>query len=151
DHVQNADDAPFLTLGRMDGGENRIVLVKGFGTGTATCRVGRVEGQLSEETLSRIVSSCDLLQLRNVSRPQMTIFVYSVQVRLVPLPRELKFCWPRRFGFLHSTDQLGKSGPVFGRRLRNFDLNEKVGAFRPLFHFVLNLFRGAPSNSRQQF
>src|SRR5262249_30735961 len=105
----------------MDGGENRILVVEGFGTGTATCCVGRIEGQLSEETLSRIVSSCDLLQLRNVRCPQMTIFVHSVQVRLVPLPRELKFCWPRRLGFLHSADQLGKSGPIFGRRLRGFD------------------------------
>src|SRR5262249_42260402 len=121
DHVQDADDAPFLTLGRMDGGENRIVLVEGLGTGTATCRVGRIEGQFSEETLSRIVSSCDLLQLRNVRRPQMTVVVHSVQVRLIPSPHELNFCWPSRSSFSHSADQLGKSGPVFGRRLRDFD------------------------------
>src|SRR5262249_34683480 len=59
-----------------------------------TRRVRRIEGELGEKPLSRFVSGSDLLQLGNVGGAQMTVIVYSLQVRLVPLPNALKFCGP---------------------------------------------------------
>ena len=64
--LRTKTDAPFLALGRMDGGEDQVVLVEERHAGLVAGRVGRVEGQLGQEALARGVAGGDLLELQEV-------------------------------------------------------------------------------------
>jgi hypothetical protein len=76
----------------------------------ATRRVRRIEGEFSEKPLSRFVSGRNFLQLSNVGGSQMTVIVDSLQVGLVPLPNELKFRRPSRFGQRHTSSRTTSMG-----------------------------------------
>jgi hypothetical protein len=54
DDVQDPDDPPFLPLGRMNGGQDRVIVVEGICASPATRRVRRIEGQLSEKPVGRL-------------------------------------------------------------------------------------------------
>src|SRR5215831_20421148 len=55
-YIQDSHDPPLLALGGMDGRENRVVLVLQTIAGTATGRIGWIEGQLSEKPLAGSVA-----------------------------------------------------------------------------------------------
>lgn len=53
DGVEHEDRTPFLTLGRMDGREDQIILIEQRYAGLAGGRVRRIERQLGQEPLAR--------------------------------------------------------------------------------------------------
>jgi hypothetical protein len=63
DDVQHKDRPPFLTLGRMDGRENQIILIQKRNPSVVAGRIGWVERQLGQEVLSRPIAGGDPLEL----------------------------------------------------------------------------------------
>src|SRR6516165_10127376 len=52
DDVQYEDRAPFLTLGRMDGREDQIILIQQRNPGVTAGRVWRIQRQVCQKVLS---------------------------------------------------------------------------------------------------
>jgi hypothetical protein len=53
DRIEHEDRTPFLTLGRMDGREDQIILIEQRYAGLAGGRVRRIERQFGQEPLAR--------------------------------------------------------------------------------------------------
>ncbi|MNJ64919.1 hypothetical protein D3C77_609040 [compost metagenome] len=56
DHIQHIDRLPFLALGRVDGGQDHVVLVARGRTGLVAGGVGRVQCELGQEAFARRVA-----------------------------------------------------------------------------------------------
>ena len=64
DDIENVDRLPFLALGRMDGGEDQIVLVEQRLAGSIAGGLGRIERELGEEPLAARIGRGDLRELQ---------------------------------------------------------------------------------------
>ena len=82
--LRTIDRLPLLPLGRVDGGEDQVVLVEERRAGLVAGRVGRVEGELGEEALARGIAGGDLLELEEVVPADDGVVVDALEVRLVP-------------------------------------------------------------------
>jgi hypothetical protein len=65
-HIQNLHGLPFLSFGGVDGGEDEIILILQRHAGLIAGGVGRIEGKLGEEALTRRIAGGDLLQLDEI-------------------------------------------------------------------------------------
>ena len=80
----------------MDGGEDQVILVQQRDARLVGGRVRRIQGQVGQEPLARRIAGRDLLQLQQVSQPDVGILVDALQMGLVPKPRAAKFGRPAR-------------------------------------------------------
>ena len=78
DDVEHEHLRPFLSLGRMDGGEDEIVLIQVRRPGQVAGGVRRIKRQLGEELLPRGVAGRDLFQLKEVGATNLGVFVESL-------------------------------------------------------------------------
>ncbi len=84
DDVQDVDRLPFLALGRVDGRQDQIVLVKKRDAGLIAGCVRWVQSEFGQEALARRISASDLLELNELGASNLGIFVDAVEMRFVP-------------------------------------------------------------------
>ena len=84
DDVEHEHVLPFLALGRMDGGEDQVVLVEMRRAGAVAGRVRRIEREIGQEALARGIAGGDLLELHEVGAAHGGVLVDALQMRLVP-------------------------------------------------------------------
>ena len=87
DHIEHEDGTPFLALGRMDGGEDQIILVEQRHTGLVAGGIWRIERQFGEETFARRIAAGNLLELQQIGLAGVGILMNALEMRLVPEAR----------------------------------------------------------------
>ena len=66
DDVEHEDRFPFLALGRMDGGEDQVILIEQRHTRLIARGIRRIEGEVGQKARPRRVARRDLLELQQV-------------------------------------------------------------------------------------
>ena len=129
DRVQNEHRLPFLALGRMDGGEDEVVLVEQRHAGLGAGGVGRIEGELGEEALAARIGGRDLGELRQIGLAHGGIVVDALEMRGVPAADEVELGRPSRGAAAHQPDRVAECRPVLGgggRRLEAFERVQRI-------------------------
>ena len=114
DAVEDEHRVPLLALGRVDGGEDQVVLVEVRRAGLVAGRVRRVEGEVGEEALAGGIGLGDALELDEVGGAHRGIVMEPFEVRLVPEADTLDLGGPGR-GLGKRGVERGEGRPVPGR------------------------------------
>ena len=83
DQVQHIDRVPFLTLGRMDCRQDKIIFVELRTPGVCATCVGRFERQLGQKAFTAGMAGSDLLQLFEVAGAYRCVIIKPFEVRLI--------------------------------------------------------------------
>ena len=141
DAVEQEHRLPFLPLGRMDGGEDQVVLVEQRRSRLVAGGVRRVEGELGQEALAARIAGGDLLELEKVVAPDDRVLVDALQMRLVPQPHPLHLRRPSRAPAAQVAGKRREVRPVGRRPRRRPPGRERRAGLRPLRQPVEHLRR----------
>ena len=121
DRVQNENRLPLLSFGRVDGREDKVVLVEQRIAGAIAGGVRRIERQLGQEPLAAGIGRGDLHELQQIGLAQHCIVIDALKMRFVPKADEVKLGRPSRRPAADQANRLDESGPMLGRRGRRFE------------------------------
>ena len=85
---------PLLALGRMDGGEDQIVLVQQRRARLVAGGAGRIEREVGEEVRARGVAAGDALQLVEIAGAHDGVGIALLEMRLIPWRTQIEFRRP---------------------------------------------------------
>ena len=129
--VEHEDRFPFLSLGRMDRRQDQIILVEQRHARLVAGRVGRIEGDLGQETLARWIAVCNLLQLYQIGASHDGILVNAIEMRFVPKAFPLQFGRPSRAARIQVSDGLHESPPAISSMRRRGCIARARGSDQP--------------------
>ena len=127
DHVEQEHGLPFLPLGRMDGGQDQVVLVALRRARFVAGGLGRVECELGQETFARAIAAGHLRELGEVTPADCGVVVQSLQVRPVPVIDGTQVLMPRRRVAFEVIQQRDQFGPGVCRGGRRFEGAHRAG------------------------
>ncbi len=126
DAVEHEHRIPFLTLGRVDGRQNQIILVTERRAGLVARCARRIERKLGEKALAARIAQRDLGKLQQVGLPCREILVNSLQVRLVPAAHQIELGRPAGDLSVYQPQRIDEGRPVGSRRGWRGEVRERV-------------------------
>ena len=151
DDIEDEHRFPLLSLGRMDGRQDQIILVLQRRAGFVAGGVRRIEGQLGEEALARGIASGDLLQLHEIGATRCGVLVHAFEVRVVPVAGVGDLRRPAGAADVQRQHCLDEAGPLrleHARRRRH--LVQNGDRMRSFLHAVEDALRRRRTDARHE-
>ena len=112
DHAQHRHRAPLLSLGRMNGREDQVVLVVAARAGLVARRRRRIERELGEEAIARRIAAGKADQVGDVGGARCGVVVQSLEQRAIPALDRRELRRPRRLGATQATRTVTRRRPT---------------------------------------
>ena len=95
-HIEHEDRLPFLALGRVDGGQDQVILIKQRHTCLVASGVGGIQSEVGQKARSRWIAGRDLLELQQIRLPSRRFLVHPLEMGRVPEARAADLGRPTR-------------------------------------------------------
>ena len=133
DGIEDEYLRPFLALGRMDRGQDEVVLIEVRRARFFARRVKRIQRKVCQRALSRRIACCNLFEMHKIGAACGCILVHPFEMRLVPQPRALDIRRPRRPP-AQRREQVDEGRPVLLRLCRGLEELKPEDRIERAFH-----------------